>query len=601
MPFVPDEQPATAGRFVPDAAWDPTSGTLNPAAIQPSDKGAGYLTAGLKGAAGLAENVGSGVSNTLARIPAGFAGAVQGAKNLIQGEPSDNMSAADREQQVEQAGTYSPHTAAGQQLAAAGAGGLAKARTALPDTPAWQTFAPAALDAGLSVTGGIGLVKGIAGGAAAAGRGVLESTVGEGDANGGAMGGAAPRWQVRPSDVARANPSLPDGAIPGSTKESFTSTPQLTAQMQRSNIAEATRYGGEDIGLTNANRITPEHISAAKQGPGSIYDETAQAVGTVGSNAPVLPKTVQALTDAAADDRPNVAMAPKTARDIPRIVQGLQSDKYPGTQLRTDIQMLRDDGSPAARDASEALENEFENQLQGQPQTLAAFKGARQQFAKIQDVEDSVGTGQQLDPQKLMALQDQGRPLSGALAEIANQARMHPGTMRIPGAVGAQSPAGVVSEIYRKAPGGNLIRKIPGMDITSPDMQARIQGAAPPSGPLPPSPGTNPTPLALATPPGAVGAAPSQLGMALAPGPAAAPALDLAPPPGSVMEPAQRGMALPQATGDLNVSPAVRQQMRLRDEQSLGTILAGSADDAALAGNAQNRRGARRVPVKHGE
>ena len=76
----------------------------------------------------------------------------------------------------------------------------------------------------------------------------------------------------------------------------------------------------------------------------------------------------------------------------------------------------------------------------------------------------------------------------------------------------------------------------------------------------------------MGTPPGAVGVAPRQLGLELAPGRGPAPTFGLESPPGSVIEPAQRGMTLTPATGRLNLTRQLLEQIRLRNGELPGSL-----------------------------
>lgn len=381
-------------------------------------------------------------------------------------------------------------------------------------------------------------------------------------------------FKFRPSDIAARNPTAT--SLPGSTRETITASPQQTAAFQRHNVALATKLGGDEIGLQDATKILPEHIEAAARAPGAVYDATGQAIGTVDG---VHPSTLANLRAVAADQTPQGAVSAPVRAQLNRIIEGLQSGQYQGPQLIKDISYLRDKGGQGGFYAAEALESEMENQLKGQPETLANFQAARTQFAKIHDVQDSL-RGDLIDPQALLARsalrRDTGSPLTGNLALIANAANEGPGIVRMPSATADQSPvAGSFTKTIANA-AGNAISRVPGMDIGAPGVQARLAAAAPRPGPLPNPAGLSrtaaPAPPVMGRPPGAVGAEPRQLGLELAPGAPPAPAFDLAPPEGEAFGPAQRGMTLPQGRGPIDLSKQILRQIRLRNGELPGTL-----------------------------
>jgi hypothetical protein len=478
------------------------------------------------------------------------------------------------------AGSRIPTTASGEEQNAALGGAMNKAsnvlHSALPNNPAAQTFIPAVLDAATSV-----------GPLAAAGvEGRLARSAAESAALASERAAPTPMqrvvqsgFKVAPNDIPAAS-GTPASQVPGMTLQKFTETPEIANARRQENITHSTHIAANDVKLSATDQITPEHIADAEAPPGAVYDHTGQAVRNVPADS-LHPATIQALEDVAADETQNGRVPPGTQRDIRRMITGLQSGNYNGTQIVNDISSLRKVGqrSPGARVAADAMETELENQLRasGQPQTLADYQAARQTFAKIQDVKDSLKGGR-IDPQAVLALRESGRPLTGGLADIAHAADVAPGSVSMPNVVkpGFEPPTTTYEAVHRGVKGAiRGVTGVLGQNLNSPEMQRKIAASArapSPTGgvnaPPVPRPGINLEPA-----PGVVGREPpTQLGMALAPGPEAPPAFDLSPPPGPVVEPMQRSQVLPQATGRLNMTRDILRQIALRNGQLPGTL-----------------------------
>jgi hypothetical protein len=371
--------------------------------------------------------------------------------------------------------------------------------------------------------------------------------------------------EIAPSDVARHT----NAPVPGSTIQGITETPAVAAERNLRNTDWATQKGAKDIGLPPTTIITDKHIAAANKAPGAIYDATGQAIPEVRN---VNPKTLQVLEDTMAD-----ATTPNTVkRDMARMITGLKSGQYTGTHIMQDISSLREAGQtvPGLRVAANALESEMEAQLVGQPETLAAYKGARETFAKIQDVKDSLKGGR-IDPQALLRLQEgpRARPLSKGLAEVAHAASVAPDSVKMPGAVSPEglpghTPYGLKYGLIAKGIKGAVRAVAP--RLNTPERQAAMAGAAPSPGPLPGPPGRGP--LALGNAFGDVGVPkPTQLELNSAGG---------QPMPSGTTPKA----GLPQATAPLNLGEQLASQVGLRGETMPGRAVGDNGPTTATRG-----------------
>ena len=537
VPGGPRNEPNTPG-------FDPTAQPTDERGNNANGKLSDILT-GPKQILGAVENAGSGL----------LSGAGSLAEAVTGAEPGSISSKA-----------YQPHTEAGKEQAAAmseGAGKLGHAAFEHAIAPSMRSLGHSEGDVEAArqtlaervpqALGAVSTVVPLIGGAAKLARGVTPVV---GESAGIAPPKAAPNpieraqaagFEAAPSDVARHT----NAPVPGSTIQNLTETPGTAAERHLRNTDQATQLAAKDINLPPTTVITPEHIAAAKKAPGLVYDTVGQAVPEVRN---VNPKTITALEDVMGDTTtPNAVK-----RDMGRMITGLKSGKYTGTQIMQDISSLRAEGVPGLRKASGALESELENQLSGQPESLAAYKGAREQFAKIQDVEDSLKGGR-VDPQALLRLQEgaRARPLSKGLAEIAHAASVLPDSVKMPGTVAPEglsghTPYGLKYGLIAKGIKGAVRAVAP--KLNTPERQAAMSSVAPSAGPLPGPPTAGPLQLGNAF--GEVGVRPQQGELPVPQGRAAAPGLELASPPGLVIEPLQRGAALPPGRGNPPPAPA---------------------------------------------
>lgn len=173
----------------------------------------------------------------------------------------------------------------------------------------------------------------------------------------------------------------------------------------------------------------------------SIAGKAAVGQGAALRNQPV----TDALARAEAGLRPDQALSAQALRDSRKAAAGPYRELTGiSTQAKADMEALKAarldsklnwqfygrQGDPAAYKAAtqadqlaEALENSLEAHAQsvGRPELVAALRQARQQIAKIHDVEKAlnVGTGS-IDASVLGRMADQGKPLSGGLKTIGD-------------------------------------------------------------------------------------------------------------------------------------------------------------------------------------
>jgi hypothetical protein len=291
-------------------------------------------------------------------------------------------------------------------------------------------------------------------------------------------------YKYRPSDVQARNPTMQ--SVPGSLRESVSSSPEQTQQITRDNSALSTRLIGEDIGVPNATKLTPAHYAEARLAPGAEYDRVGEAVGTVEKPATNAADTLNSLaTDNSAQAMPATARTQAT-----RIASGLQSGQYAGPQLIKDISYFRQIGGVSGRAAAEALEDELGAQVQTKAPTMSGdYENARTLFAKIQNAEDATSGGLIDAADYRRNAENNPRLLTGNSRLVALAGGEIPAVTRLPTATAAASPVndptlfGTLAHVARRG-----AAKLPGVDITRPGLQAKMANAAPPLGPVPVGP-----------------------------------------------------------------------------------------------------------------
>lgn len=548
-------------------------------------------------------SMGKGIVGLAEQVPAGIGAGLGSLNDTFYGSDPGTHTGPD---------ILKPHTDAGKQIQQGMGAFIKQGLDKIPSSPLADTLKeriPQFLGA-----------AGIVAPAIAGTSGALESSIagggGEAAAEAAAARSAAPApgtvahplqravdkgFQVAPNDVPGGS-GTPLSDVPGSSWQHFTETPTSKAERQHGNVTQATQIASRDIGVPETNVILPEHIAEAKVAPSATYTRTGELIPKVENAADQTKAALQAVLD---EDRPQFQASAAVRKDAQRQLAGLESGQTSGTQLMKDIQFFRDDGSPASIKAARALESEMENQLTAQnPKGLADYQAARQQFAKIYDVEASLKNGR-LDPQALAArAAEEGHPgMTGGLEDIRNAATAAPNSVRLPGVVEAghtpHSRTGAVADVLKAG-----LRKV-APDLGAPDRQGAIAGAAggpiqvPVTGPhqsgaalpsqprLPMGPG-GPRDVLEAPPgqvtPGATVLPPRpdfQFG-AGTPGPYTPP-LERGPDgnlrpadrlpqsggTGPVYEPMQRGAQVPQSTSQLNLGDQVIRQLRMAQESGV--------------------------------
>ena len=415
---------------------------------------------------GAADLATQGVSRLAGKIAAGGAGLVHGAVNLAGGDTQTTP--ADTVRSVESAPVFnyeaqSPGANAirkvGSVIAAPFEAAAAPIDKAVANAgPAVSTFVPAASEAIQDVATVLPL--GAIGRAAKAAEG---ASVVEGAAKPSVkapLGTARSAGYEAPPSVVQA--SNPAEIVPGTTREKIIGPSGVRGDANVKNQTLTTRLAGEELGLKDAKKITAQDTeNFRKTGPGPKYDTTAEKLGTIPADA----DAVGELQRIATVEDPASAVPAKTATNIDRIVNRIQSGQYSGTDWRRDISWLREN---KGREAANALEDMAERHLtaKGDTETLDLYRSARADFAKSYDYQNAIGRGGQIDAQHLRDLDDKyPGMLTGNAKLIATAARELPEVTKLPG---GDTGGGIHSKLQATHNAvGSVIKRIPGMNPMS--------------------------------------------------------------------------------------------------------------------------------------
>lgn len=234
-------------------------------------------------------------------------------------------------------------------------------------------------------------------------------------------------YKVRPIDVEAANPATAQTGVAMKLGQKLAGG-ELQDDLRLHNQTISTRLGGEDIGMKNATKITPEDLTTAQTSPSTVYKAAGKQVGGF-EGSPELRARVSSLLE-------QTDLSDTARTELGRIKTDIESGKeFTGDEVISRISDLRD--RKGGRVVANALEDEIGRQLeqQGSNTTLQDYRSAREKFAKIYDVQRSLGRGGQVDALKIAALHKKyPNMLTGNLRIIGESAQELPDVLRQPNA-----------------------------------------------------------------------------------------------------------------------------------------------------------------------
>lgn len=272
--------------------------------------------------------------------------------------------------------------------------------------------------------------------------------------------------RMRPSDVKAMHPSAD---VPGTFRERFADAPELKKDMTLHNQDRFTKMAGEELGVeTGVSGLDDAAFTKAREPSGATYD----MVEDVLRDRPMAPETIDTFREALDSIKLELPRGEKLS--LTGVLGKLR--KRAAKRIQSDNPEMEAKGF-ADRNMAEALEDRLESELKsaGEPQLFDEYKAARQNFAKVNDVETATRGGQ-VDANILYKLGQKGTKLSGRLKLIADAAEHAPNVTKHSSTTAARaggeiesSREGMIKSMLKAG-----VRKIPGMDVGSKSFQETL-------------------------------------------------------------------------------------------------------------------------------
>lgn len=237
---------------------------------------------------------------------------------------------------------------------------------------------------------------------------------------------------------AEANPNVKTKMLVGATGEAVVNEKASKANMNRWN-----ELAREDMGLPENTPLDAKAFEKAREAHNAPYEKVRQ-VPTMVADADALNQLNSLKLDPTL-----IGNAEKVAKvnGVIDDAMNLTAQGLSGKQVVENIRQLRNDASRTMRNQSaspidldvadaklgiaNALENIIESNIRD-PKALNEFRAARTAMAKTYDWERATGvTTKQVDPAEVVKMAEKGKPLSGALKDIADIAGNYPEATRL--------------------------------------------------------------------------------------------------------------------------------------------------------------------------
>lgn len=258
--------------------------------------------------------------------------------------------------------------------------------------------------------------------------------------------------RLRPSDVRAMDPKAKK--IPGERREKFADAPDLKKDTTLHNQGRMSDLAAEELGIKTLDETS---FNTAREAPAATYD----MVENVLRDRDMSPAFVSTFREAAES-----AKLPKGEQyTVTRLLGALR--RRAAKRMQSDDVKTEEAGF-ADRELADRLEEGLGNELNaaGEPQLFKEYTDARQQFAKIHDVETATRANQ-VDASMLFKMKQRGVKLSGRLKLIADAFESAPNvtshSLKTAARAGDEVPGsreGIVKGLLKAG-----IRKIPGMDV----------------------------------------------------------------------------------------------------------------------------------------
>lgn len=266
--------------------------------------------------------------------------------------------------------------------------------------------------------------------------------------------------RMRPSDIRAMNPGAKK--VPGEFREKFADAPNLKKDMTLHNQARLTDIVAKDLGVKALDEAS---LAKAKEAPAATYDMVEKVL----MDKPMSSEFQNVFREAASS-----AKLPKgEGSSVTRIIGALR--RRAAKRMQND-QVATEEAGFADRELADRLEESLGKELEavGEPQLLGEYRDARQQFAKIHDVETAT-IADHIDAATLKRMGKRVK-LSGGLKLAADASEYAPNvtghSLKTAARAGGEiegSKEGITKGLIKAG-----IRKIPGMDVGKPSFQETL-------------------------------------------------------------------------------------------------------------------------------
>jgi len=245
-------------------------------------------------------------------------------------------------------------------------------------------------------------------------------------------------------------PSEAGGAV-GKTLEGVGGKVQTEMSLSRANSKVINRAAAKEIGLSERQRMTPANIERLKQKHFATYDRVKKAGRIDADDAfrqeleKVRERTKQAEADYPEDTN---ELIDKEIRkfDRPSADSSSMLEKIKSLRDRASRNMQSPDAEKfelglAQKKIATAMENLIERQVAARdPSLISDFRKAREQLAKIYNVQDALSPNGNVSAAVLARQLKRNVPLSGNLRTIAETYQEFPKVMRYVDSLGGHAP-----------------------------------------------------------------------------------------------------------------------------------------------------------------
>ena len=232
---------------------------------------------------------------------------------------------------------------------------------------------------------------------------------------------------------AQANPNVKTKLLVGATGEAV-----VNEKAAKANLSRWNDIAREDMGLPKNTPLNAQAFETARAAHAAPYEKISK-LGTLAPDDAVVTQVQKLKLDPLSTSDPHkVAIVNGVVdRVVNQMDEGLTGENVVGQirDFRKDANrtLKNPNASPIDADVAEvklgianALENLIENNIRD-PKALSEFRAARTAMAKTYDWERATGiTTKQVDPLEIAKMAEKGKPLTGALKDVADVAGNFP-------------------------------------------------------------------------------------------------------------------------------------------------------------------------------